>query len=571
MHGLRITGRWVCLLWILLSMTISYAATPTLLPGSAQPGLVSQNYLPQKPTTPMAAPEAVSPEEKPQGFSPEAEKVKFKLTKIVLEDNHVYSSKELEKIYHDKLNKVITLAELQQIVLDITSFYRNNGYILSRAILPPQHVANGVVHIRILEGYVSRTHVVGEPGGAKYIVGEFGQKISESKPLDMKNLEYYLLLANQIPGANVKAVFEPSKKVTAAADLNLATTFQPINASISYDDYGTLYIGPHQITAMAAVNSYFRSGDTLRATYLSSTKGKQLRYLDFTYETLLGVSGLGMTLEGNQSLTQPGFVLTETDNNGRSENYFLSFQYPILLSRAKYFLIDGGLTYANASVNQFHQLLYADYIRSIHVGGVYNFSDRLNGGNNIALHLDQGLNMFGASDNPQSQTTSRPGADGIYTKLSAEISRFQPLFKSPFSIFLSGQAQTTNHPLLVFEQFAFGGSVMGRGYDPAELLGDKGLSGSAEIRWDATPVRQLKSLQFYAYYDIGKIWNIEKVIDVPQNQSAASTGFGARFLFTKFIAGNVMYTQVLTKEIASEELIGMGRAPKLYFSLVGSL
>jgi len=54
---------------------------------------------------------------------------------------------------------MITVAELQQIVQDITNYYRNNGYILSRAVLPPQHVANGVVYVQVIEGYIDHVKV----------------------------------------------------------------------------------------------------------------------------------------------------------------------------------------------------------------------------------------------------------------------------------------------------------------------------------------------------------------------------------------------------------------------------
>ena len=121
-------------------------------------------------------------------------------------------------------------------------------------------------------------------------------------------------------------------------------------------------------------------------------------------------------------------------------------------------------------------------------------------------------------------------------------------------------------------QFGFGGSQIGRGYDPAEILGDRGAAGSLELRLNAFPNYFIfQSAQYYVYYDIGAIWNIKNVANVKKKQSASSTGFGMRFAFSKLITGNVMYTQVLTKSIASETIIGQGRTPKIYFSLVASV
>jgi len=101
------------------------------------------------------------------------------------------------------LNTMITVAELQQIVQDITNYYRNNGYILSRAVLPPQHVANGVVYVQVIEGYIDHVKVVGVPEGARPLVQAYGNRISQMRPLQLKKMEEYLLLANEIPGVQV--------------------------------------------------------------------------------------------------------------------------------------------------------------------------------------------------------------------------------------------------------------------------------------------------------------------------------------------------------------------------------
>ena len=126
--------------------------------------------------------------------------------------------------------------------------------------------------------------------------------------------------------------------------------------------------------------------------------------------------------------------------------------------------------------------------------------------------------------------------------------------------------------LLAEEQFTFGGSILGRGYDVAEIIGDRGAAGSLELRYDySLPKIKLQTIQFYAFYDAGEMWNYELVGGTPLKQSGTSTGFGARFAFNKYISGNVMWTQVLTKQIAAEELIGRGKRPRVFFSILASV
>lgn len=77
----------------------------------------------------------------------------------------------------------------------------------------------------------------------------------------------------------------------------------------------------------------------------------------------------------------------------------------------------------------------------------------------------------------------------------------------------------------------------------------------------------LNNAQLYYFYDQGVIWNIRHIPTVLRKQSAASTGIGSRFLFTKNLSGNVMFTQPLTRQVAAEELIGNGRKPRIFFNI----
>jgi len=570
----RVTLFRLCLIIILFPWAALFALPPSTspLPASVQPGVISKYVTPKTNYTPQSAPPmALSPEEQAASFGSQAEEIKFTLKQIILEGNHVYSTAELSTLYKDSLNKKISIADLQNIVQIITNYYRNNGYILSRAILPPQHINNGIVHVKIIEGYISKVSVIGKAQGARAIIEAYGTKITQSRPLQIKTMEHYLLLANQLPGVNVKAILEPSASDTGASDLNLAVQEQTVNASFSYDDYGTRYIGPLQLTGTVSTNSIFRSGDLTRFTTVATTHDAQLHFYDMYYQTPLGSNGLQGTLDANKSYTTPGFTLEPLKVLGNATTYVLGLQYPLTRSRSHNATLDGTFSYANSQTTQLGFNLYSDHIRYIRFGGTTDFADRFNGINLISLHAEQGLNVLGASDDPNSTTSSRFGADGIYTKLTTQLSRTQTLFRQ-FSLFglLSGQYSFS--PLLTSAQFGFGGSQLGRGYDPAEIIGDRGLAGSAELRLDTSPQKMfLKNVQYYIFYDAGVVWDIKQVIGIPLRQDATSTGVGARFGITQYVSGNVMWTQPLTKDVAAEELIGDGRRPRMFFSLVASI
>ncbi len=151
------------------------------------------------------------------------------------------------------------------------------------------------------------------------------------------------------------------------------------------------------------------------------------------------------------------------------------------------------------------------------------------------------------------------------------MSRLQ-ILNGPFSLYGVLQGQYAFNALLASEQFAFGGSIIGRGYDVAELIGDKGAAGSLELRYDwGIASALLASMQFYAFYDAGVIWNYYLIGGVPKEQSATSAGLGVRFIMSKYISGNVMWAQPLTKYVAAEQLIGNGWRPRVFFQVVANL
>jgi hemolysin activation/secretion protein len=562
-----------------LLSTNTFAIPPLggFLPGAARPEQVGKALTTEQPKPlrahgqPLQRPEQATP-----ALSEEMKKVKFKLNGVILTGNHVYSDAQLSVFYQDKLHKEVTIAEIFTILQNITNFYRNNGYILSRAILPQQQVANGVIKFQIIEGYIGKVTVSGKPLGAKCLVQAFGNKISECRPTQISRMEKYLILANEIPGVQVRAVLEASKDKKpqlGSADLTLATETRQAMGYFSYDNYGTRYIGPQQMTGNFQFNSLITSGDAGQVTMTKTPKGGELNFIDMNYNMALTAEGTRLLLGGTRTHTHPLFVLRPAQIDGLNDNYYTTVSYPMIRTRSESFTLRTGFNYLDSTVTTIADAqLYTDHVRSLDLGGTYSFSDRWYGSNVIGADFRQGLPILGytSNQNPDTAQTSRPGGRGDYTKIAMTASRLQ-VIKGPVSLFGQVQGQWAFNPVLASEQFAFGGPQLGRGYDIAEILGDKGLAGSLELRYDWGIQRFLiQSLQLYTFYDVGSVWDYKFVGGVPRTISATSTGLGVRFYMNKYINGNLMWTQTLTKQVAAMEFIGEGRRPRVWFSIVAS-
>lgn len=557
------------------------------LPGAAQPETVGKALTKEHaPTTTEALPPAIAAQRPtPTKLSEDAKKIKFKLNGIILEGNHVYTKADLLPIYRDKLHKTISVADLFGIVQNITNYYRNNGYIISRAVLPPQHVKNGVVHVRIVEGYLDKITVGGDPRGAKAQVQAFGCKIKECPPLKLNRMEEYLLLANELPATQVKAVLSPSKSKTGAADLTLLTQNKRFTGYASYDNYGTRYIGPQQITANLAVNSWVRSGDAAQITATKTPKGGELTYIDINENMPVDDLGDRWLIGGTRTHTHPLFVLRPAQIDGLNNNYYTTVYYPMIRTRQESFTLRTGFNYLDSEVTTIANLqLYTDHLRSFDFGETYNFVDNYRGSNMISADFRQGLPILGYTSNynPATAKTSRPGGRGDYTKLAATISRLQGIY-GPFSLFAIAQGQWAANPLLASEQFTFGGSQLGRGYDVAELIADRGAAASLELRCDI-PIQKflIQAVEVYIFSDGAIVWNRKNIPGTQRKDDAISAGAGLRVFATKYLSGNVMWAQPLTRKVLAEQQekqiivngqihnIGNGSAPRVFFSVVAS-
>lgn len=573
-NGLPFQLAKIVSLLVLGSNALAQTTVPSL-PGSVQPSQVGKAIESQQPTQATEILPPILNQQQPvkREIPPEAEKITFQLNSVTLTGNTIYSTSQLRFIYEKELHHTIPVSKLFEIVQGITNYYRNNGYVLSRAILPPQHVKGGNVTIQIIEGYIGQIEVTGKPKGAKRMVARFGNKIKECRPLQIKRLEKYMYLANEIPGTQVRAVLAASKKQAGAADLALVTENKPVSGYFSYDNYGTRYIGPQQMTGNFTANSFLMSGDSGQITMSKTPKGGELTYIDTNYSFPVTAEGTRWQVGATRVQTHPLFILQPAQIDGVNTNFYTMINYPIIRDRSRSLTLRTGFNYLDSNVDTFTFKLYTDHLRSLDFGLTYNFADKWNGSNLISADFRQGLPIFGYTSNTNLETaqTSRPGGRGKYTKVAATLSRVQAI-KGRWSVYGIFQGQWAFNPLLASEQFTFGGSVLGRGYDVAEIIGDRGAAGSVEIRYDyALPKLKLNYMQFYVFYDAGMMWNYEYVGGTPLKQSGTSTGIGVRFGLTNYITGNLMWTQVLTKQVAAEELIGDGKRPRVFFSLLASM
>lgn len=542
-----------------------YADAQTVdIPGSADPGRAEMS-VPEPEFGDVIMPRIDIPEIRIEDAPEGAENITFVLNDLVLEGVSAYPDSALKPIYDDYLGTTIRLTDVYAIAQSVTRKYRNDGYLITQAVIPQQTIEEGVVRIRVVEGYIDRVVIQNEDDSmASHRLRGLAEQLTKSDPLTAGDLERWLLLVNDIPGLSARSIISPSKTAIGGADITIIPDMDPYEFAFSVDNYGSRYLGPIQLSAAVQFNNLFNAADMIETQFVSGG-GDELIYGYAAYEVPVNAYGTRLRLDITHSDTEPGHDLEIFEVEGYSTLFGIEAVHPFTRSRTENLYGLLRFDYRKlTSENIVDPIDRDDRIAALRAGLTYNAYDTVwrPAINEISLLVSQGLDILNASDEGDA-TLTRANGDPQFTKAEIELSRLQTVTNN-FNILLGARGQIASDPLLSSEEFGIGGRVFGRGYDSSELVGDHGVAAKIELQWE-NPVRNtlLNDYQLFGFYDIGKIWNDDEIVSDIKKASLASAGFGLRADFTDAVSGEFVAAFPLTREVETRD----STDPRFFFSL----
>ena len=539
------------------SIALSVSSLSQEIPGPADPGRLEDRF--NKPAIPRATEKPTVPvPEIPEAAAPEG--LRFQLHDVNIEGATVYTTVQLRELYQEFIGTSASLHELKEISRRLTRKYRRDGYILSRAIVPVQDIADGIARIRVVEGYVDDVRFdipesIAPFGGD--LISRYTQKILESRPLKAADLERYLLLTSDLPGLTIRSVLQPSERNIGAAALDLYFAQSPLSASISYDNRGSRFVGPEQSLASVYINSLVRRFDQSAVRLAFTRDSDELVFLDLSYSAPAGSEGLRLSFEASHSDSEPGFTLRSFNVQSSSSKIATRVTYPFIRSRARNITFGSSLEARSVTSDLLGDRLSRDRLRVLRANVIYDFVDRYRGVSLVALELSQGLDIFDARGANEANT-SREDGKPKFTKIGLSGQRLQAL-PGKLNVQVSIAGQYAFAPLLSTEEIGLGGTAFGRAFDPSELTGDHGLTGRLELiappAWaNSLGLGEQLQIQPYVYFDAGTVWNENKAQDSDDGSRATlrSLGTGLRFDLTQRLSGELELAKPLDRRPASE-------------------
>jgi len=514
---------------LLCATSVSAMAQPVIptLPGAVQPGR-NDRPVPTPPSQPDFDFSIEAPSRSPVGRA--VDQVTFILKDLNITGAKTLPVESFRPLYAGLLGQQIKLSNILDVADAIEKVYRDHGYILVRAYVPPQRVRDGVFTINIVEGKIAHVSVEGGTEATQEQVKGYLQPSLNLAPLPLTTMERSLLLSNDLPGVSASGVLKPSEDIPGASDV-VVTVDQPrATGGLGVDNRGSRFSGLWTLNADAEINSILDAADQLSGVLTTSPDASEQIAGQLRYRRPIGDDGVIGTLAGTLTHGEPGSTLSSFGVDTDSWAVGPRLTWPVIRTRAQSLQLDGGFTFQQADIDVLGSRIAHDKWRVLDVSATYLYANWLGGSWLATAGIAQGIPGLGASANLSAEL-SRKGGYLDFTKFTGLL-RYVAFLPKGFSVVLTGQGQFSSAPLINGELISFGGVGIGRGYDPGAITGDHGIGGSGELRYDAPWANQyVLSVQPYVYLDGGQTWYIQRGAAIDPaltDQSIVSLGGGVR-------------------------------------------
>jgi hemolysin activation/secretion protein len=530
---------------------LAMAAVPTvaaaqIIPPSERPGRERERFIEQP--APQAQPggPAIT---LPSTVAPAgAANIKLFVRDIKVVGSTVYSPEQLELLYADMVGREVSLLSIYDLAQRITAKYGSDGYVLSRAIVPPQKLTSkgAIIRIEVIEGYIDKVEWPKSLVRYRDFFFDYTAKITAERPVNIRTIERYLLLANDLPGLQFRTSLKPSTEVpSGASTLVVEVSEKRFDANDRIDNRGTAARGPFEYLASGTANNLTGLHEAMTLTWAGVYPLKQLQYLAANYRQVLTSEGLTFFANGSYTWGTPGTVQLQILQYRTLGPYFdTGLSYPVIRSRERNLTLSGLVFASDNYSNLLASVFNADRLRGLRLKADSDWADDFLGINQINVTFSQGIEGLGSTENGNT-LASRAVGRVDFDKFEIYASRTQPLLGS-YSAYLAAYGQYAGTPLLSPEQCGYGGRFFGRAYDPSQLLGDSCIEALGELRYDLAIGNSALSLaQFYTFSDWGQVFNRAPAPGTPRIADGASAGAGLRMFWQSNVNADLQVAKAL--------------------------
>jgi hemolysin activation/secretion protein len=533
----------------------------------AAPAAPAAGGLSREELNPAGQVKAPPPEERdiltaePPGPCPLADSpLKFTLKSVSFRGATALSDKDLAGAYDGMIGQTLSVGEICEIRDRATRLFFNRG-VLARVMIPPQTIQDGAVVFDVVEARVVNVRIRGDAGHAEAAVERYLDKLRGMTPFDMRKAQRYLLLASDVPGVRIRANMLPSVSGGAGeVDLDVTVSARTVDAAANVQNYQSKTIGSWSALARVDVNDLTDFGEQSSFLGYHTLNADGQWVVQWQEQARIGGDGLFVHTSLAYGQSRPGGALAPLHLQADSLVGQIELGYPIVRLRHRDLSIAGGFEGVDETTDTGPKRLFDEDLRVLYV--------RADGDAQVRA-LDRLVQVTGSVSVRKGLTgddtpfLARTGAeaDAWLVRGSGSLSVF-PVSHIQFVTRFQGQYSPDR--LFDYEQLALGDLTVGRGYDPASVLGDSGASASFDLRYVQIPIATWIHAAPYVFYDVGYVHNNGNL--TPETRTLTSAGVGVTLNLNNRANLDVLYAQGFQAPLPG----GSRPTPRILFSLTAN-
>ncbi len=470
----------------------------------------------------------------------------------------------LDDAFRGYVGRELPLSVLCDVRAGANTMLRAKGY-LATVEIPEQNLADGIPDFRVIFGRMTSVRVRGEAGPSEALVVSYLEKLTGQEVFNTNEAERYLLLADDLPGLNVRLSLRP-KADGEPGELTgeIAIIRQRGTLFANVQNLGSSAIGRFGATVQGEIYDITGLGDRTFVTAFSTLEFTEQQTFRVGHDFAVGAEGLRLGGSLTYSTTRPDNDLAGLDIKSESVIGSVFASFPFQRTRQSSFFGEAGLDIVDQNVDVNNFALTRDRVRTVFVGFIGEQTDRasvqrLDGYTpfepklrlRYGAQVRQGIGIL--SQSPDCRTNllacvaggaaapSRIEADPTPLLLRYEFgAEYRPIPLITFA--LEAQAQVTSDPLPAFEEFAAGSFSIGRGYDPGAVLGDSGIASTFEVRYGSLAPADVDAVAYqpYVFTDVAFAWNEDPSRRAQNPDRLWSAGAGVRAAWGDRMQGDFM-------------------------------
>ncbi len=461
----------------------------------------------------------------------QATQERITLKSIKFQGVTILGDMELKGIVEPFIGVPMSYEEMLEIGMAVETYYRQNNY-LSRVILPPQDLTDGVLVVDVIESVFSKVEVEKEledlPNTQAHVAAIIQAQQPLGQPLKTESIDRALALVNDVPGISAQAALRQGRDAGETELLLKLYKGRTRQAELSFDNGGSRSTGANRLMASLTLFNPRDMADMFNAA-LVHTLGSD--YARLAYSLPAGLDGWRVGF--NASLMNYKVVVGEqgiVGAFGESITKGMEWLYPLLRTDSRSATVSLTADIKNFKNTSAQSQLISNYETRVVAAQVSGFVRDLNPGSGLgtySLQLSHGnVNLDGSPSQQTDQTG--PKTAGAFNKLRVTGTWLQPI-TTETSAFVSYTGQLADKNLDSSEKMQLGGMNGVRAYPTGEGSGVDGHLLQFELRHNLE-----SGINLTGFYDLGQIWLQHDPLypGGPQHNRNTYRGFGASVGYT---------------------------------------